>query len=74
MIAVLINAAQVRLGEKSVPADCNLIAFGGGFFIRSAEKASLDGGGFGAAFEETLMYVINDLDRFDPRRGAIPKP
>lgn len=67
MIAVLFNQADVRLGEVLMPDACRVIMFGGGLFVRTETEALLDEGGRGIAFECHDRYVIESLDRYNPR-------
>lgn len=67
MIAVLFNKGNVRLGEVSMPEDCLLIDFGGGYFVRTDANCELDRGGFGGTvFEMSDCHVRTDLDTFNP--------
>lgn len=76
MIAVLFNGADVRLGEVRMPEDCMLIGFGGELFVRMDDAAVLDDrpGELGVVFVAAERYVLEGLDKYNPRRGPHAEP
>lgn len=69
--AVLFNSGNVRLGEVSVPVECLLIEFGGGYFVRTETPALTSQAGIcGVAFEQSDCWVLGNLDDFSPRPGV----
>lgn len=70
MRAVLFSAGDVRLGEVDVPDACHVVEFGGAVFARTGVDAMLDGGGLGAAFDQTEIVAVPSLDFMNRKRAA----
>lgn len=73
MIAVLFNKGNIRLGEHRIFEGCRVIEFGGGIFAKTEVEVVLDDGGNGIAFDQTLIDVVVDLDKFAPRKSTEPR-
>jgi len=74
MIAILFNNAGVRLGEVSVSDATLAIHFGGSFFGRTEVEALTDDCDIGISFQESTVLHLTKLDRYDPRKMAMPAP
>lgn len=61
-VAILVDDRDRRIGRVSVPETVFVIRHNGGIFVRTAKGLRLPGGGIGVAFEETEVYVRDQLE------------
>lgn len=60
-VAVLLDERDRRVGSTIVPETVFIINHAGRFFVRTEKGARMSGGGVGAIFEETEVYVRERL-------------